>query len=161
MKLLDIFLLFVLALGSYRGFKRGLVVELFSLGALALAAMGSTRLLVVASGFCAKWYQGSSEALPYVIFVCLFLIILVTIKGIGQLFSALIKTTLLGSIDRLLGSMLGLLKWSVGTSAYLWLGELLQLKIPEVYTANTVLFPLIKALAPQLFSWCVTWYSYI
>ncbi|MEL6606774.1 MAG: CvpA family protein [Bacteroidota bacterium] len=161
MKLLDIVLLLLLALGAYRGFKRGLVVEFFSLGALVLAAMGSTRLLVVALGLCVKWYHGSSEALPYLVFVFLFLIILVTIKGIGQFLKALIKSTLLGSLDRLLGSMIGLLKWSVGVSAYLWLGELLQLRIPEAYTANTLLFPFIKSLAPQLFVWCTAWYSNI
>ena len=119
MKLLDIVLLLLLALGGYRGFKRGLVLELFSLGALVLAAMGSTRLLVVALGLCAKWYHGSSGALPYIVFVLIFLLILITIKGIGQFFRALIKPTLLGSLDRLLGSMIGLLKWGVGTSAYL------------------------------------------
>lgn len=137
------------------------MLEIFSLGALIMAALGSTRLLVVALGLCTKWYHGTSEALPYVVFVLLFLLILITIKGVGQFFRALINSTLLGSIDRLLGSMVGLLKWSVGTSAYLWLGELLQLNIPEVYTANTLLFPFIKSLAPQLFSWCITWYPHI
>lgn len=120
--------------------------------------MGSTRLLIVALGLLTKWYHNSSEVLTHVVFVLIFLIILVTIKGIGQFFRALIKPTLLGSLDRLFGSMIGLLKWGVGTSAYLWLGELLQLKIPEVYTANTLLFPFIKSLAPKLFSWCITFY---
>ena len=161
MKLLDIVLLLLLALGGYRGFKRGLVLELFSLGALVLAAMGSTRLLVVALGLCAKWYHGSSGALPYIVFVLIFLLILITIKGIGQFFRALIKPTLLGSLDRLLGSMIGLLKWGVGTSAYLWLGEVLQINIPEAYTTHTFIFPFIKSLAPQLFYWCIAWHSYI
>lgn len=161
MRLLDTLLLILLAWGGYRGFKKGLVRELFSVGALVLAALGSTRLLDEALGLCAKWYHEPSGIWPYVIFVLLFVIILVATTWIGKLFKALIQPTLLGSLDRLLGSLIGILKWGVCSSACLWLGGLVQLKIPEAYTASTFLFPVIESLAPQLLAWSSAWFPHI
>ncbi len=163
MKLLDILLLVLLAWGGYRGFKKGLIWEIFSTGALGLAAWGSRRLLSKAVALCTPWLGGHGQdaLLPYVVFVCLFVIILLSTTLVGRLFKALIKPTVLGSLDRFLGGILGIFKWSTSMSALLWLGSLAQLKIPEAYTANTVLFPIIEALGPQLFAWCVAWMPYI
>jgi len=160
LKLLDIFLLIILAWGGYSGFNKGLILEIFSVGALALAAIGSIRLLDKAVEICARWNYEQKGLLPYIIFVSLFVIILITTTWMGRFFKALIKPTLLGGLDRLLGSILGILKWGVYSSTCLWLSSLLQLKIPEAYTNNTVLFPIIKSLAPQLLAWCATWLTH-
>ena len=50
MKLLDIFLLILLVWGGYNGFRKGLILEIFSIGALVLAVLGSVRLLEKAVG---------------------------------------------------------------------------------------------------------------
>jgi membrane protein required for colicin V production len=157
LKLFDIFLLILLAWGGYSGFKKGLVLEIFSTGALVLAVLGSIKLLDGAIELCTKWYHDQNKLLPYVLFVCLFVIILITTTLAGKLFKALIQPTLLGSLDRLLGSLLGMLKWGVCSSTFLWLGSLVQLKVPEVYTEDTFLFPIIASLCPQLLAWCAAW----
>ena len=157
MKLFDIFLLILLAWGGYSGFKKGLVLEIFSTGALVLAVLGSIKLLDGAVELCTKWYHGQNKLLPYVLFVCLFVIILIATTLAGKLFKALIQPTLLGSLDRLLGSLLGILKWGVCSSTFLWLGSLVQLEIPRVYTEGTFLFPIIASLCPQFLAWCTAW----
>jgi membrane protein required for colicin V production len=150
-----------MAWGGYNGFKKGLIFEIFSISALALAALGSVRLLDGVIGFCVKWYHAQSELLPYVVSVSLFVIILITITWVGRLFRALIKPTLLGGLDRLLGSVLGIFKWSICSSAFLWLGSLVRLKIPEVYTEDTFIFPVVESLLPHLLAWCAPWVPYI
>lgn len=157
LRLLDIFLLIILAWGGYSGFKKGLVLEIFSIGALVLAVLGSIRLLDSVVELCAKWYHDQRGLLPYVAFVCLFISILIAITLAGRFFKALIKPTLLGSLDRLLGSVLGIFKWGICSSVFLWLGSLVQLKMPEAYTEDTFLFPIIASLCPQLLAWCAAW----
>ena len=158
-RLLDVLLLMILGWGGYRGYRKGLVLELCSMGALVLAALGSTKLLDGAVGFFAKWYHDpKSELLPYVAFVLLFIIILIATMLLSRLLKVLIKPTLLGNLDGPLGSIVGILKWGLGSSACLWIGSLVQLKIPEIYTANTLLYPIIESLAPQLLAWCITWF---
>ena len=154
MKLLDILLLIFLVWGGYRGLRRGLVLELFSIGAWVCATLGSTHLFDRTLGFCTQWYHDPSGVLPYGVFVLLFVSIFVVTIWIGKFFKALIKPTVLGRFDRLLGSIVGILKWGIYSSACLWLGGLLQLKIPETYTAHTFLFPIIQPLAPKLLAWC-------
>jgi membrane protein required for colicin V production len=150
-----------MAWGGYNGFKKGLIFEIFSTGALALAALGSIRLLDGAVGLCVKWYHAQSELLPYVVSVSLFVIILITITWVGRLLRALIKPTLLGGLDRLLGSTLGIFKWSICSSALLWLGSLMQLKIPAAYTEDTFILPIVESLFPHLLAQCAPWIPYI
>jgi len=45
LRLLDILLLMLLAWGGYSGFRKGLVLEIFSISALVLAVLGSIKLL--------------------------------------------------------------------------------------------------------------------
>lgn len=161
LRLLDILLLMLLAWGGYSGFRKGLVLEIFSISALVLAVLGSIKLLDGAVGLCTKWYHGQNGWLPYVVFVCLFVVILITITLVGGFFKALIKPTLLGSLDRLLGTLLGILKWGICSSTFLWLGSLVQLKMPEAYTEGTFLFPIIESLCPQLLAWCSCWFPYL
>ena len=91
MRLLDIFLLILLGWGGYSGFRKGLILEIFSVGALVLAALGSIRLLDGAVALCTKWYDDQREWLPYVAFVLLFFIIFVTITWAGKFLKNLIK----------------------------------------------------------------------
>lgn len=161
MRLLDILVLLLLAWGGYRGFSKGLVLELFSVGALVLATLGSTRLLDGTLRLCSKWYHDPSGVLPYIIFILLFVSILVATTFVGKFFKALIQSTLLGSLDRFIGSLVGILKWGVCSSACLWLGGLVQLKLPEAYTEHTFLFPIIESLAPQLLAWYSSWFPHI
>ena len=157
MRLLDIFLLVLLGWGGYSGFRKGLILEIFSVGALVLAALGSIRLLDGAVALCTKWYDDQREWLPYVAFVLLFFIIFVTITWAGKFLKNLIKPTLLGSLDRVLGSVLGIFKWGMCSSTFLWLGGLVQLKIPEVYTKDTFILPIIESLLPHFLAWYTVW----
>jgi membrane protein required for colicin V production len=134
-----------------------LVLEIFSIGALVLAVLGSIRLLDSAVALCSKWYYDQRDLLPYIVFVLLFVSIFMVIMLAGRCFKALIKPTLVGSLDRLLGSILGIFKWGIYGSAFLWLGSLVQLRIPETYTENTFLFPIIASLCPQLMARCAAW----
>ena len=161
MKPLDVFLLLLLAWGGYSGFKKGLLLEIFSVGALVLATLGSTRLADGATELYARWYQQPSDSLSYSLFMLLFVTLFVATMFVGKFFKALIKPTLLGNLDRLLGSGLGLLKWAVCSSICIWLGEQIQLKIPNVYTDHTTLFPIIASLTPQLLAWGTTWWPHL
>ncbi|MCU0317743.1 MAG: CvpA family protein [Amoebophilaceae bacterium] len=161
MKLVDTLLLLLLLWGGYSGFRKGLIAEVFSVSALVLAVLGSTRLLNAAVLFCAKWYQDQDELLPYVTFVLLFTVIFMTIMWTGNLLKTLIKPTLLGSLDKLLGGVVGILKWGICSSTLLWLGHLVQLHIPEVYTEGTFFFPIVELLCPRLLAWGTSWIPWI
>jgi len=126
-----------------------------------LAALGSMKLLGKTVALCTPWFHDQGALLPYIVFVCLFVTILLVTTIAGRLFRTLIEPTVLGNLDKLLGSMLGIFKWSISISALLYMGNLAQLKIPETYTENTFLFPMVEALGPQIIAWCSPWIPYV
>jgi membrane protein required for colicin V production len=161
LKLLDIIICVILVFGGYNGFKKGLIVEAFSTGAFVVASLVSAKLLDQIVELCSAWQERWGSLLPYVIFVLIFVAIFVVITLLGRFFKYLIKPTLLGSIDRLAGVVVGILKWSIFMSAFIWLGTWLQLKIPDSYTEGTFLFPIIKPLLPKFLSFCASWLHFI
>lgn len=161
MKLVDAFLLIPLLWGGYRGFSKGLVLSVFSSGAWLLAVLSSCKLLHVTITLYTAWYDQQPIWLPHVAFVLLFILTLITITLIGKCLKAVIHITLLAPFDKLLGSIWGILKWGFYSSMCLWLGNAIQLKIPEAYTQDTILFPIIAPLCPQLLAWCAPWIPYL
>ncbi len=133
------------------------MLELFSVVALLLAKMGSSRLLTHAVTIFAGWYQGPTVLMPYIVFTVLFITILTLTNWLGKLCSVLIQPTMIGSVDRFLGSLVGILKWGLGTSVCIWLSGLLHLELPEAYTQGSLLFSTIKGLLPHLFLEASKW----
>ena len=86
MKALDSLLLTLLVWGAYSGFRKGFVVEVFSMGSFLVATIGSIRLLDQLAGLCVRWYGNIGGIMPYVIFTLLFITIVVVVTLLGRLF---------------------------------------------------------------------------
>ena len=153
MKVLDSILFTLLVWGAYKGFRRGFVVEVFSFASLGIATASSIRLKKQLTELCIKWYGGIGILDHYALSTFLAIIIVIAITLIGRFLSYLISLSLLGDLDKALGVLLGIAKWALFSSTFFWLASLLHIEIPETYTADTVLFPIIKPIAPQLVKW--------
>lgn len=159
MKALDILLLIILIWGAYKGFKRGFIAEIFSLGSFLVATIISVKLLDQLTKVFKNWYGDLGTITPYIVFVLIFILIVVGVTLIGKLFSHLVNMTMLGGIDKLLGAALGVFKWTFFISTFLWLANLLQLDLPySSYLADTFFFPMIKTLAPHLLGWVANYF---
>ena len=156
-KILDSLLLMLLICGAYCGFKRGLVLELFSMGSFFVATIGSVRLFDWLVSFYVKWYGPLGNIIRYAIFVLLFMMIVIVVTLLGRLFRHWLKRTLLGNVDQVIGALLGIFKWAFALSMLVWLGNLLHFKIPPIYTTDTLIFPIIEVLAPKLVTWLFAW----
>ncbi len=158
MKALDIFILALLVWGGYSGFKRGLISEVFSTGAFVVATLISVKILDQVVELCSRWHKYWGGLVPYVVFVLTFVVIVVVITGLGRFFKYLVRPTLLGSIDRIIGIMVGIAKWGIFISTFIWLGSLFRLKIPDAYTEGTFLFPIVQPFAPKFLVLCSSWW---
>ena len=154
MKALDIPLLLLLLYGGYSGYRKGLLLEAFSLIAFVAALFLSTRLLDATTEWCAAWQTTRGPWLPYAAFVLLFVSLVIGITILGRLIKRLIRPTVLGTVDCVAGALLGILKWGTLASTIIWFSH-----IPEEYTQDTILFPIIRAWVPWLLSWCPSSWS--
>ncbi|ACE06196.1 hypothetical protein Aasi_0823 [Candidatus Amoebophilus asiaticus 5a2] len=157
MKSLDILLSVLLIWGAYSGFRRGFVLEIFSLGAFFLATIGSIKLMDYFAGFLKKCNGNLGSLAPYLAFVLIFLGIVVAITLVGKLFKYLISMTLLGWVDRLMGAILGIFKWAFFVSTFVWVADLLHFNLPGEYLSDTYILPIIKPFAPRFLGWLPSW----
>jgi membrane protein required for colicin V production len=157
-KALDIFLLFLLAWGGYSGFRKGFILELFSIASLFIATIGSIKLLNKFIGLYSKWWGDLGTWMPYLLFIILFIFLVLIVSLVGRLLKKLVHhLTPLGSLDCLIGAALGVFKWAFLISSMLWVIHLLHLKLPNRYTDHTTLFPIIQALVPKLMGFFPHW----
>ena len=148
MKALDIILIIILLFGAYRGFQKGLVVELFGLLAFILAIFVGVIMMEVGTEFLTKYIQGYEKLLPYLAFLLIFILVILTMKFLAWLLKKGLNLTPLGTVDNLAGAILGILKWSLGISFMFWLFSIFGLEFPSSTTSDTFLYPIVASLAP-------------
>ena len=148
MKALDIILIIILLFGAYRGFQKGLVVELFGLLAFILAIFVGVIMMEVGTEFLQKFINGYEKLLPYLAFLLIFILVVLTMKLLAWLLKKGLNLTPLGAVDNLAGAILGILKWSLGISFMFWIFSIFGLDFPSSATSDTFLYPIVASLAP-------------
>lgn len=110
MNTIDILLLVPLAYAAWKGFKKGLIVELFTLLALLVGIYAGIHF----SDFTAEKINGSIEMedkyLPVVAFTLTFLVVGALIYFAGRMLEKMVELVNLSPVNKLLGVLLSLIK---------------------------------------------------
>ena len=149
MNTLDLILLMALLIGAYRGFRKGLFIEVVGIAALIIAVIGGFKLLHVGIRFLNSQFGDFSHLIPYVAFILIFVAILVLVNLLGKAIKGAIDLTLLGSLDNFAGAILGAFKWAIALSLLLWLTHTVGFRIPEETRHASQIYPLIEPLGPK------------
>lgn len=116
----DIILLALLAIGAFRGFSKGFVLEMVGILALLLGVFGAIFLLNEGMSFMEKQFEINNQILPYVTFLVLFILIIIGVNLIGRIVKKILDLTLLGTIDNFAGALVGAFKWALAISFVIW-----------------------------------------
>lgn len=116
----DIVILVLLTIGAFRGFRKGFLLEIVGILALLLGIFGAIKLLQEGMEFLSEHFEISSQFLPYVAFLVLFILIMVGVSIIGRFIKKVIDLTPLGTLDNFAGAVVGVLKWALGISFLIW-----------------------------------------
>ena len=142
-------MLIALLIGAYRGFRKGLLIEVVGIAALIIAVIGGFKLLHVGMAFLSTHFGNFSHLVPYIAFILIFVAILVLINLLGRTVKKALDLTLLGSLDNFAGALLGVLKWAIAISIFLWLTHTVGFHIPEETRHASLIYPLIEPLGPK------------
>ncbi len=110
MNLLDIILLVPLLWLGYRGFRKGLVIELASLAALILGIYASIHFSWFAADLLDQWLNIEPEYMTIVSFIVTFIVVVVLVYTLGRIIEKMVDMVALGFLNKLLGTVFGLLK---------------------------------------------------
>ena len=146
----DIIILIVLILGGYSGYKKGLILEVIAIVAFILAIIGGFKLLHIGMEYVSKVYEGFGNFLPFIAFLVLFVIILIVVNMAGQILKKIIDWTPFGVLDNFAGAIVGVLKWALVLSIFLWVTASLDINLPAAMTENSRILPLVTGFAGQV-----------
>jgi len=115
---IDIFIVCLILLGFFRGFSKGLIIELSSFIAIILGVYGSIKFSEITLSFINNTFSNQLESidenyLKIFSFAFTFIIIIISISLIARFFTKVIKILLLGWINKILGGLFGSLKYLV------------------------------------------------
>ena len=110
MNLIDFLIIGFICFGVIKGFKNGLIIEVFSFLGLFITFFISTNLDNLISNEILKFVNINNEILNIVSFVFLFIVIQSLIVYFAKGFTKLAKIVYLGFLNSFLGSVFGGLK---------------------------------------------------
>ena len=110
MNSLDYILFIPLLYALYRGFTKGLIIELASLLALIFGIYGALHFSSFTFDFLSDYFEIKTVYLQLVSYGLTFLIIAVLISLTGKILTMLIRLVALGFINRMMGAIFGGIK---------------------------------------------------
>tara|TARA_B100001175_G_scaffold297450_1_gene287190 strand:- start:11174 stop:11683 length:510 start_codon:yes stop_codon:yes gene_type:complete len=153
---IDIILAFVLGFGFLKGFYKGFIVEVSSLGALILGLLGTVKFSSFIADLLNEFFDLSPVAVQTMSYLIVFIIIVYAISLLARALTKFIRKASLGLFNKFLGAFFGVLKWAILMSlAFFFLGKLNAWVtiIDAEMMKNSILYEPITELGEYLFSW--------
>lgn len=107
MSILDIFILIPIGFGIWRGFKKGLIIELFTFLALFVGLYAGIHFSDGVAGFLKNQFSWDSEYVPTIAFTITFLLVGAMVYFAGVAIEKAVKAVSLSMPNRILGAILG------------------------------------------------------
>ena len=153
MNYLDIIIAIILLLFGFKGFRKGLIIEVVTLVAFAVGIYGAMHF----SDFTAEHLQDFMEINPKylntIAFVLTFILLVIGVNLLGRCVTSLVKAMNLNFWNKLGGGVFGLAKGLLLCSTFVlvlnnmqWLGV-----IKEEVRKESLLYPYVEKTVPYLY----------
>lgn len=153
MNYIDIIIAIPLLWGLYKGFSKGLIVEIASLAALVLAVWGGIKFSDFFSGWMHDSLGWTSKYLPLISFAVIFIAVLLMVFGVAKLVERMAKAVSLDWLNKIGGAIFGMLKFGLLLSMLIFFLEAINKTIsfiPEETKNNSLLYRPVQKIAPTI-----------
>ena len=123
MNYLDFLIIIPLLIGAWRGFKKGFVIELFTLLALLVGIYCGIHFSEFMSGFLKDSLGMTSKYLPAISFTLTFLLVGAMVYFGGKMIEKALKLVALGMVNKIAGLVFGITKYLFFVSAIIVIFE--------------------------------------
>lgn len=150
MNFVDIILIIPLGYSAWRGFRKGLIIEVFTLLALLVGIYAGINFSDWTSDRISEYFEIEPNYLPVVAFTVTFLVIGAMVFFAGKMLEQMVKVVNLSPINKILGVLFGMLKMIYTLSILLIILETYDERgdfIPEDLKDNSLLYRPIKVTA--------------
>ncbi len=147
--ILDIVYAVLLVLAVFKGYRRGLIVAVFSFLAILVGLAAALKLSAVVAGYLGTATNLSSAWLPFVSFLVVFTGVVLLVRMGANAIESTVEVVMLGWLNRLGGILLYMAIYTLVYSIFLFYGKQLELIRPETVNAS-LCEPYIAPLGPKV-----------
>ncbi|MEP6674092.1 MAG: CvpA family protein [Ferruginibacter sp.] len=147
--LIDIIFLILMALACIKGFKKGLIVAVFSIVAFIVGLAAALKLSAVVAGYLNNSMNVSAKWLPVLSFLLVFFIVVLLVRWGASLIEKTFEIALLGWANRLGGMLFFAVLYIIIFSIVLFYAEAVKLLQPSVISSS-VTYAFIKPWGPKV-----------
>jgi membrane protein required for colicin V production len=132
-----------------RGFRKGLILSLFSVTGFIIGLVAALKLSAIVANKLSSYATVSGKWLPALSFFLVFITVVILVNMGARLIEKTAEMVLLGWANKLGGACLYLLLYSIVFSAFLFYA--VQLKLISIETTGaSVIYPYLHPLAPKV-----------
>ncbi len=147
--IIDLLFVVMMVIAILKGWRRGLIIAIFSMIALVVGIAAALKLSTVVAGYLKDNTGIAAQWLPFVSFAVVFIVVVLLIRWGANLLEATLEIALLGWVNKLGGILLYMILYTLGLSVVLFYAQ--QLKLINDHTiAQSVAWPWIRPLAPKV-----------
>jgi membrane protein required for colicin V production len=147
--LLDLIYAVIIVLAVLHGYRRGLIVGLFSLVAIIIGLAAAMKLSIVAGEYIGKVIKISDEWLPVISFAVVFLLVVLLVRWGASAIQKAVEMVMLGWVNKIGGILFYVVIYTIVFSVLLFYAE--QVKILQPETINkSVTYSFIQPWGPKV-----------
>ncbi|MBO9566636.1 MAG: CvpA family protein [Niastella sp.] len=158
---IDIIFCILLLIAVVKGWRRGLIIAVFSVIALVVGLAAAMKLSTVVAAWLKDSTSISVQWLPFLSFAIVLVGVILLIRWGANLIEASLEVTLMGWVNRLGGMVLYILIYTLAFSVLLFYATQLKLLNEEAIT-QSVTYSKIQPLGPMVintFGKLVPWFK--
>ena len=145
---LDLIYAVIIVLAILHGYRRGLIVGLFSLAAVIIGLAAAMKLSIVAGKYIGKVINISDEWMPVISFAAVFLIIVLLIRLGARAIEKTIQIAMLGWVNKIGGIIFYAAVYTIVFSVILFYAEQMKWLQPETIN-KSVTYTFVQPWGPK------------
>ena len=146
--LLDLIYAVVIVLAILHGYRRGLILGLFSLIAVIVGLAAAMKLSIVAGEYIGKAINISDKWLPVISFAVVFLVIVLLIRLGARAIEKMVEMVMLGWVNKIGGIIFYAAIYTIIFSVLLFYAEQMKLLQPETIN-KSVTYSFVQPWGPK------------
>ena len=147
--MIDIIFAILIVIAIFKGYKKGLIIAIFSIVALIVGLAAALKLSATVAAYLQNSVNISGKWLPFLSFAMVFGLVAVLVGMGGKLIEKTFEMALLGWANRIGGILLFVILYTIIFSIFLFYAEKIHL-FEEATIQSSKVFPFIKPWGPKV-----------
>ena len=154
LNVIDVILLICFIPAIIGGIRKGFVRQAAALAALVIGIWAGLRFSFFISDTLRGWMDTSNTIIDIISFTIIFVLVILAVTLVGRLIEGVVKIILLGWLNKLLGVLFAIIKYTLIFSVIICLISALDSLygfLPDDLLGQSKLYAVVKSFAPKVF----------